>query len=120
MNTGELCDALVLTLARRISDAATALDFLKNLGTPDQRAASARHIETLHDIAGMLHPGLYATADGSGDPAVRGWASVAAGIEPAAECGDPATGQPCRNASAAACGECLALINETERAHATA
>lgn len=55
------------------------------------------------------------SANNDGGP---GWAAVTAG-NAIPECGDPATGQPCRNESAEACGECLALITESEARHAS-
>lgn len=66
--------------AKQIADAATALDWLKNGGTPEQRAEAAKHIRNLHDIAEQMRPELYlAGEDGLAGP---GWASVTNGAQP--------------------------------------
>lgn len=102
------------SIARQISGAAAELDWIKrDCGTPQQRAEATKHLDTLHRIAENLDAGLYAAPDAPEASGAHGWESVTTG-HATPECGDPVTGQPCRNESDAACGECLALIAESE------
>lgn len=44
----------LIGLAKRISDAATCLDWLKRIHPPKERAEAERHVEDLHDIAQLF------------------------------------------------------------------
>lgn len=74
---------------------------------------------TLLNITGPGAPEFSLYIDSPpGTPLVQPGASCHAAEAALPDCGDAVTGQPCLNESAEACGECLALITESEAGHA--